>query len=142
MLVETILKAKGTLVHTLPETATLAEAVALLNQHNIGAVVVTSPEGAVTGILSERDVVRRLGTDPAATLSLRIAECMSRAVVTAGRTASIAEIMETMTRRRIRHVPVVDGGELVGIVSIGDVVKLKIEEVEHEAEELRSYIAS
>ena len=142
MFVETILKAKGTLVHTLPETSTLAEAVALLNRHNIGAVVATGAGGKVAGILSERDIVRRLGTDPAAALSLRIADCMSRAVVTAGLTAPIAEIMEIMTSHRIRHVPVVEDGELVGIVSIGDVVKLKIEEVELEAEELRSYIAS
>jgi Predicted signal-transduction protein containing cAMP-binding and CBS domains len=142
MLVETILQTKGVVVHTLPETGTLGEAVATLNAHNIGAVVITDAGGAVIGILSERDIVRQLGRDPATALSRSIGSCMTRGVVTCERTTPIAEIMERMTRRRIRHMPVVEGTGLVGIVSIGDVVKHKIEEVEHEAEALREYIAS
>ncbi|HTN63819.1 MAG TPA: CBS domain-containing protein [Devosia sp.] len=142
MLVENILQTKGVLVHTLPETGTLADAVAMLNQHNIGAVVITDTGGAITGILSERDIVRRLGADPSTTLSLSIADCMVRGVVTSTLTTTIDEVMERMTNYRIRHIPVVDGDTLVGIVSIGDVVKSKIEAVEQEASALREYIAS
>ena len=142
MLVENILQTKGVLVHTLPETGTLADAVAMLNRHNIGAVVITDTGGAIIGILSERDIVRRLGSDPANTLNLRIADCMVRGVVTGSLVTPIDEVMERMTNFRIRHMPIVDGDTLVGIVSIGDVVKFKIEEVEREANALREYIAS
>ena len=142
MLVDTILQTKGIVVHTLPETGTLADAVALLNAHNIGAVVISTPAGAVTGILSERDIVRRLGKNPSGALDLSIGECMTRGVVTCARDTDIAEVMERMTRLRIRHMPVAENGLLVGIVSIGDVVKYKIEEAEHEAEVLKEYIAS
>ena len=142
MLVENILQTKGVLVHTLPETGTLADAVAMLNKHNIGAVVITDTASAIIGILSERDIVRRLGTDPANTLNLRIADCMVRGVVTGSLVTPIDEVMERMTNFRIRHMPIVDGDTLVGIVSIGDVVKFKIEEVEQEANALREYIAS
>ena len=142
MLVDTILQTKGAVVYTLPETGTLGDAVALLNNHNIGAVVITGSGGATVGILSERDIVRRLGKDPANALALRIGDCMTRSVVTCTRLTSIAEVMERMTNLRIRHMPVAEDGELIGIVSIGDVVKHKIEEAEHEAEVLREYIAS
>lgn len=141
MLVETILHSKGVVVHTLPDSATLGEAVAALNTHNIGALVITDSGGAITGILSERDIIRRLGDDPASTLALRVADCMTRGVVTCTRTTHIADVMERMTRLRIRHMPVVENDTLVGIVSIGDVVKRKIEEAEHEAEVLKDYIA-
>lgn len=142
MLVDTILHAKGVLVHTLPESGTLGDAVALLNAHNIGAIVITDSGGTIVGILSERDIVRRLGTNPADTLALRIGDCMTRGVVTCSRETTIADVMERMTNFRIRHMPVAEAGELIGIVSIGDVVKHKIEEAEHEAEVLREYIAS
>lgn len=142
MLVDTILHTKGTVVHTLPETGTLADAVATLNAHNIGAVVVTNAAGNIVGILSERDIVRRLGQDPTMALTLSIGACMTRGVVTCTRDTTIADVMERMTRLRIRHMPVAEDGALVGIVSIGDVVKHKIEEAEHEAEVLREYIAS
>ena len=126
MLVDTILQTKGAVVYTLPETGSLGDAVALLNNHNIGAVVITGPGGATVGILSERDIVRRLGKDPANALALRIGDCMTRGVVTCTRLTSIAEVMERMTTLRIRHMPVAEDGELIGIVSIGDVVKHKI----------------
>lgn len=142
MLVDTILQTKGVVVHTLPETKTLGDAVALLNAHNIGAVVIADPDGSVTGILSERDIVRQLGKNPSGALALTIRDCMTRGVVTCARDTNIAEVMERMTRLRIRHMPVAEGGVLVGIVSIGDVVKHKIEEAEHEAEVLKEYIAS
>ncbi|KQX39987.1 inosine-5-monophosphate dehydrogenase [Devosia sp. Root436] len=142
MLVDTILQTKGVIVHTLPETDTLADAVSLLNAHNIGAVVITDTAGAITGILSERDIIRRLGKDPAGALALPIGKVMTRGVVTCRRDTNIAEVMERMTSLRIRHMPVAETGKLVGIVSIGDVVKYKIQEAEHEAEVLREYIAS
>ena len=142
MLVENILQTKGVVVHTLPETGTLADAVAMLNRHNIGAVVITDTAGAIIGILSERDIVRRLGTNPADMLSLRIADCMVRGVVTGTLVTPIDEVMERMTNFRIRHMPIVDGDTLVGIVSIGDVVKSKLEAIEQEANALRDYIAS
>lgn len=142
MIVDTILQTKGSAVHTLRDSDTLADAVTLLNSHNIGAVVITGTGESVAGILSERDIVRQLGKNPSAALAQTIGACMTRSVVTCDRSTSIADVMERMTRRRIRHMPVVEGDRLIGIISIGDVVKLKIEEVEHEAEVLREYIAS
>ena len=142
MLVDTILQTKGVIVHTLPETDTLADAVGLLNAHNIGAVVITDTGGAITGILSERDIIRRLGKNPTGGLDMTIGQAMTRGVVTCTRDTNIAEVMERLTRLRIRHMPVAEAGDLIGIVSIGDVVKFKIEEAEHEAEVLREYIAS
>lgn len=142
MHVDTILQSKGAAVYTLSPSGTLADAVALLNTHNIGAVVITEGAGRIVGILSERDIVRQLGKNPTEALSLTIGDCMTRSVVTADRLTSIGDVMERMTRRRIRHLPIAEGDMLVGIISIGDVVKLKIAEVEHEAEALREYIAS
>lgn len=142
MRVDTILQTKGAQVYTLPDTSSLADAVTQLNAHNIGAVVITGANNAVAGILSERDIVRRLGNDASTTLALPIAECMTRGVVTCERDTPIAEVMERMTRRRIRHMPVTENGALIGIISIGDVVKFKIEDAEREAAELREYISS
>ncbi|MFN3402095.1 MAG: CBS domain-containing protein [Ferrovibrio sp.] len=142
MLVDTILQTKGAAVHTLPETATLGQAVAALNAQNIGALVIVGAGGAIAGILSERDIVRRLGADIASAMALPVADCMTRGVITCTRTTEIADVMERMTRLRIRHMPVTENGRLTGIVSIGDVVKRKIEEAEHEAEVLKEYIAS
>lgn len=142
MIVDTILQLKGTAVYTLRDSDTLGDAVAMLNSHNIGAIVIVGMGESVIGILSERDIVRQLSRNPAAALAQPIGSVMTRAVITCDRTTAISEVMERMTHRRIRHMPVVDGDRLTGIISIGDVVKLKIEEVEHEAEALREYIAS
>jgi CBS domain-containing protein len=142
MQVETILQSKGRAVHTVSAAATIGEAVELLNTRKIGAVVVTNDAGKVAGILSERDVVRHLGKDWTSLASKPVSEVMTKDVVTMSRRATVAEVMERMTERRIRHLPIVDNGELVGIVSIGDVVKRKIEEAEQEATALKEYIAS
>ena len=142
MQVENILQSKGRAVHTLPTGATIAEAVELLNTRKIGAIVVTTDAGKVAGILSERDVVRHLGKDWSSLAGKPVSEVMTKDVVTMSRRATVAEVMERMTERRIRHLPIVDNGELVGIVSIGDVVKRKIEETEQEANALKEYIAS
>jgi CBS domain-containing protein len=142
MKVENILQSKGMTVHTVSTHAPISEAVRILNEHRIGAVVVLADNGAVAGILSERDIVRHLGDDPARLLNRAVREIMTSEVITCGQDTAVAELMEQMTKFRIRHIPVVDGGELVGIVSIGDVVKRKIEETEQEALALREYIAS
>jgi CBS domain-containing protein len=121
--------------------ALVKDAVGALNKYNIGAVVVMDADGEVAGIVSERDIVRLLGRDPAGALQRPVSECRTANVVTCVRETPISELMEQMTRFRIRHMPVVEAGELMGIVSIGDVVKRKIEEAEQEASALREYIA-
>ena len=142
MQVENILQSKGMTVLTVTTHAPIGDAVQMLNEHRIGAVVVVADNGSVAGILSERDIVRHLKDDPAGLLKRAVREIMTTEVVTCGRETSVSELMEQMTRFRIRHIPIVDDGELVGIVSIGDVVKRKIEEAEQEALALREYIAS
>ena len=141
MQVENILQSKGRAVSTVTAGSTIAQAVELLNTKKIGAVVVVDGK-RVVGILSERDVVRHLGTDWAALASRPVSDVMTKAVVSVSRFATVADVMERMTEKRIRHMPIVENGELVGIVSIGDVVKRKIEETEQEAIALKEYIAS
>jgi CBS domain-containing protein len=141
MQVENILQSKGRAVITVTAGSTIAEAVELLNAKKIGAVVVVDGK-KVVGILSERDVVRHLGKDWGALASRPVSDVMTKAVVSVSRFATVADVMERMTEKRIRHMPIVDNGELVGIVSIGDVVKRKIEETEQEATALKEYIAS
>ena len=141
MQVETILQSKGRNVVTVTAGSSTASAIELLNGKKIGAVVVVDGK-RVVGILSERDVVRHLGTDWTALASRPVSDVMTKNVVTVSRFATVADLMERMTERRIRHMPIVENGELVGIVSIGDVVKRKIEETEQEATALKEYIAS
>jgi CBS domain-containing protein len=142
MQVDSILRTKGTLVHTVTADARLGDAVHVLNAHNIGAVVVVDKVGQVVGILSERDVVRKLDNDPSKALDRLVRDCMTTVVVTCTRQTTVAELMERMTKRRIRHIPIVEDGKLLGIVSIGDVVKRKIEETEQEAQALKEYISA
>ncbi|HET8726196.1 MAG TPA: CBS domain-containing protein [Alphaproteobacteria bacterium] len=142
MQVENILQSKGRAVLTVPATAPLSAAVDILNHNRIGAVVVVDDRGDVAGILSERDVVRHMGDDPAGLLARPVSSVMTAKVITCTRQAMVADLMEQMTRHRIRHIPILEAGRLVGIVSIGDVVKGKIEEAEQEASALREYIAS
>lgn len=142
MKVEHILQAKGPDVFTVRDTATIAEAVGLLAEKNIGAVVVRNGSGGVAGILSERDIVRRLKSQGGDVLSAPVSSCMTANVITCAPGDSIDDLMAKMSQRRIRHLPVVEKGALVGLVSIGDVVKRKIEEAEHEAAALREYISS
>lgn len=142
MLVDNILEAKGTAVHTVRRITRIAEAIALLNEHHIGALVVVDAGGQVAGILSERDIVRQMGTDPTAFLETPVERVMTAKVITCGRKDTVATVMERMTAHRIRHMPIVEDNMLCGIVSIGDVVKKKIEETEQEASALRQYIQS
>ena len=141
MNVETILRNKGRNVVTVRPDAKIAGAVALLRRHGIGALVVSSDGATIDGILSERDIVHALADQADKTLGLDVAQLMSRRVVTCKPSDSIADLMALMTERRIRHLPVVERGVMIGIVSIGDVVKNRLDEVESEATSMREFIA-
>jgi CBS domain-containing protein len=142
MHVATILNAKGRAVETVTATATLREVVSRLATHRIGAIVVLEEAGAVAGIVSERDIVRVLASHGAAALNWPVADAMTRNVVTASESDTIDLLMSRMTTGRFRHIPVVEDGALVGIVSIGDVVKHRVAEVEMEASAMRDYISA
>jgi CBS domain-containing protein len=139
--VETILRGKGRAVATIRPDDTIGAAVEALVSRNIGALVVSEDGEAVDGIISERDIVHALARQGTALLARTVAEVMTRPVVTCDPTESVAELMAEMTNRRIRHLPVVRDGRLCGIVSIGDVVKNRLDEIEYEARSLRSFIA-
>jgi len=141
MNVETILRNKGNWVATIRPDATVGEAVDILNRERIGAIVVSEDGEGVDGILSERDIVIALAEDGADLLSRAVADIMTRSVVTCGPSDTVGELMAEMTNRRIRHFPVVGDGRLIGIVSIGDLVKNRLDEVEFEASSMRSFIA-
>ena len=141
MNVRGILEHKGRTVTIIRPDAGIEAAVALMRFKGVGALVVSQDNTTVDGIISERDVVRALaewGTDIG---GMRVATLMSRDVVTCTEADSIADLMRIMTERRFRHIPVVERGALVGIVSIGDVVKSRIEEVESESDAMRGLIA-
>jgi CBS domain-containing protein len=121
-------------------TADLAAAVKLLVAHSIGAVVIRGAGGRLAGILSERDIVRALAEHGPSALQLPVGQTMTREVETCGEDETIATIMERMTTGKFRHLPVVSNGELVGLISIGDVVKQRTEEIERESEAMRDYI--
>jgi CBS domain-containing protein len=142
MLVSQILKDKGDLVFTASPNETVAAAAALLHSRRVGAMVIVDRDGAIAGILSERDVVRVVAEKGATALSDPISSCMTTDVVFAAPTEPIQSLLERMTDRRIRHLPVVKDGRLVGIVSIGDLVKSKIAEAEAEAANLKAYISA
>jgi CBS domain-containing protein len=146
MNVKTILAAKkrnlgGDLISIEP-AADLAAAAKLLATHRIGAIVIRGAGGRLAGILSERDIVRALAENGAAGLDLTVGQVMTRNVETCGENDSCASIMERMTAGKFRHLPVVDNGRLIGLISIGDVVKQRVEEIESESEAMRDYIRS
>ncbi|MGE5202631.1 MAG: CBS domain-containing protein [Acidobacteriota bacterium] len=141
MNVETILKTKGAAVVTIVPSATIAEAVALLARKRIGALVVSIDGREPLGILSERDIVHGLGARGASLLERQVDEIMTRSVITCSPQDRLADLMALMTERRIRHLPVLQGGRLAGLVSIGDVVKNRLDEIEWETSSLKTYIA-
>ncbi len=141
MTVAMILQTKGSEVVSLSPDASVGEAVALLAGRRIGAVPVLGPDGAVLGMLSERDVLYGLARAGAALLGTRVADVMTAPVVTVTSDTPLLSALALMTKRRIRHLPVVDDGTLVGLVSIGDLVKLRIDRIEAEAEAMRDYIS-
>ena len=143
MNVEGILRAKGAGVVSIRPDATVGELISGLRREGIGAMVVSGDLRSVDGIVSERDVVHGLAAHGPAILGLPVREIMTRNVVTCAPTDTVKQLMETMTRRRIRHLPVVSAeGKLSGIISIGDVVKNRLEEMETETNVLReAYLA-
>lgn len=137
-----ILKEKGNKVETVNADDLLIDVAQTLAAKRIGALVVTDDDGKIAGILSERDVVRAVSRQGAKAIHSTVAEFMTSPVVTCDPEETVAGLMNTMTENRFRHLPVMENGELCGIISIGDVVKWRIAEAEFEAEEMKRYIAS
>jgi CBS domain-containing protein len=142
MTVKAILSHKPPDIVSIEPTATLAQAAKLLAERRIGAVLVLGIEGRVAGILSERDIVRALAERGASMLDERVDQVMTRKVFTCSSSETIGVIMERMTAGKFRHVPVIEQDQVVGVVSIGDVVKYRLQEMEHESAALRDYIQS
>lgn len=142
MLIAHVLRDKGGVVHTLPADATLEQAAQELNLRKVGALVVLDAEGGLVGVFSERDLVRELARRGADALANPVGGAMTRQVVTAQADETIDECLARMTDRRVRHLPVVDEHRLIGIVSIGDLVKHRIAAVEAEAAAMQAYIAT
>jgi CBS domain-containing protein len=140
MTVKAVLSRKGSDVATIEPHANLVTAVKILAERRIGALVVTGADRRIVGIISERDIVRVLGRDGAQALSRPVAEVMTRNVVTCEERDQIAMLMEKMTVGKFRHLPVIEQGRLAGIISIGDVVKFRVEEMERDAAALQDYI--
>ena len=140
MRIADVLRTKGAAVVTINPDAMVAELLAGFAERNIGAMVVVGPDGLV-GIVSERDVVRELYKHGPSVLSRPVAKIMMTAVATCTKSDTVDSISVLMTNNRVRHVPVLEGGKLAGIVSIGDVVKTRLEELEAEQKQLQSYIA-
>jgi len=139
--VNTILRNKGRSVAMIHSGATIERAVALLRTRGIGALVVSDDGESVDGIISERDIIDALAQHGSDLLAMRVDAVMTHAVVTCEPEDSVADLMAEMTNRRIRHFPVMRNGRLCGIVSIGDLVKSRLDEIEYEAHSLRSFIA-
>jgi CBS domain-containing protein len=142
MSVAHILKKKGSAVVTVEPSQTLHDIARILAKHRIGAVIVVDEAGGIAGIMSERDVVRALANEGAPALERPARAFMTTKVRTCNPRDTEAGLMGLMTEHRIRHLPVVEDGKLAGMISIGDVVKLRIEMIEREAAEMKSYIAS
>jgi CBS domain-containing protein len=139
MTVRAILDSKGRQIQSVEPDARLSAAVKVLGERKIGAVLVMS-EGGIEGILSERDIVRVLAERGAAVLDEPVGAVMTRKVVSCRQADTVSAIMETMTTGKFRHLPVVEGDKVVGLISIGDIVKWRVREYEAEQEALRDYI--
>lgn len=142
MVVRDILRGKGSEVFTIAPDARISELVRLLAERGIGAAVVKDGDGRVVGVISERDIVHCIAEHGADCLDHAVSELMTEKVVTCAPNTGIAEVMNQMTERRIRHLPVIENGRLAGLISIGDVVKHRIASAEREAEQLREYITT
>jgi CBS domain-containing protein len=140
MTVSIILARKGREVVTIELGATLGETVRLLAEKRIGAALILGADRRIAGIISERDVVCALAAGGAAALDLPVSRAMTRNVETCNEGEAVTSIMERMTEGRFRHMPVVDQGRLVGVVSIGDIVKHRVHEMEDESRAMRDYI--
>ncbi len=142
MHVTTLLDAKGHDVATISHSALVRDAVVAMHERSIGALVVTGATPPLVGIISERDVVRHLALRGAEILNAPVSSLMSASVTTCDPTTSCTTLMGMMTEHRIRHVPVLDNGQLVGLVSIGDVVKARFDELEREKRDLLDYVSA
>ncbi|HEY5092954.1 MAG TPA: CBS domain-containing protein [Acidimicrobiales bacterium] len=142
MQVSILLENKHQDVATISQERTVNDALLLLKERGIGALVVTGPNPPLVGIFSERDAVRALATSGAEALNMTVAELMSTDVKTCDVTTMVTDLMGLMTERRIRHVPVVHDNQLVGMISIGDVVKARFDELEHEKKDLLDYVSA
>jgi CBS domain-containing protein len=142
MTVRRILNHKGSDVMTITPEKKLLEAIAILTREKIGALVVVGPKHDVIGILSERDIVNLLANKDANRFENPVSSAMTSPAKTCGPNDTIAQLMHQMTVGRFRHMPVVENGKLIGVISIGDVVKLRLEEMERESEHLKNYIAT
>jgi CBS domain-containing protein len=142
MTVKAILSRKGQSVVTIEPTASLADASKRLAERRIGAVIVKGEGDRVAGLLSERDIVRVLAEKGPVALALSVEQVMTRRVITCKESDTVSVIMERMTTGKFRHLPVVDGERLIGVISIGDVVKHRLEEMESESNAMREYIAT
>lgn len=140
MRIADVLRNKGSDVATVPPGATVRQLLQGLAERNVGAMVVVGSAGVIAGIVSERDVVRSLHEYGIDVLDLPVARIMSTLVATCGMDSSVDELSETMTNNRVRHVPVLVEGRLAGIVSIGDIVKTRLEELQVAQEQLQAYI--
>lgn len=140
MFLEQILKEKGAEVYAVAESATLRECAELLETRRVGAMVILNEAGGLIGVISERDIVRNIARIGASALQCTVGEVMTRKVVTAKPRDTVESAMSRMTDRRIRHLPVVEGGRMIGVVSIGDLVKWRLAEAHAEVEAIRSYI--
>ena len=142
MNVDAILQNKGNAVETARPDWNVAQVCQRLNELEVGALLVSKGGQSVNGIVSERDVINHIAKEGAAVLDRPVSDIMIHDVVTCTRDDDIAHLMETLTERRIRHLPVVENDVLIGIFSIGDVVKYRIQETEYEAKALREYITT
>lgn len=142
MILEQILNDKGREVVTLRAAHTLREAAQMLDERRIGAVVALAEDGAIVGVLSERDIVRQVARHGGAALDMKVGEAMTRSVITVAAETPVDEALQLMTDRRIRHLPIVRNDRLTGFVSIGDLVKWKIAETEAEAQAMKSYLSA
>ncbi len=140
MRVSSLVEGKGSNIVSVTPASQISDVAHTLREHRIGAVLVLSDDGAIAGMLSERDIVRGVAEHGNHCLTMSAGDLMTRSVVTCGPDDSVDRVMALMTEHRIRHLPVTDAGGLVGIISIGDVVKHKIEQIEAEAKEMRDYI--
>ena len=140
MQIDRILRTKGPTVATVSPSATIGDAARDLARHGVGALVVSSDGERIEGILSERDIARGVGLHGAEVLARRVDELMTRDVATCSMRDTVDQLAEIMTTRRVRHLPVVHDGRLAGIVSIGDVVKNRLDELQIEAQTLHEYI--
>jgi CBS domain-containing protein len=142
MLIAHVIRDKGAVVYSLQADATLEQAAKELNLRKVGALVVVDERGGIIGVLSERDIVREVARRGSGCLGERVASAMSRDVITANPDETIDDGLARMTDRRIRHLPVIVEGKLVGIISIGDLVKHRIAAVEAESAAMQAYIAA